>query len=209
YPSGSQTLLVGEGNFSFASALATKWGDAATLIATAFDPQAVCAGKYADSAAHTANVVARGGQVLYGVDATQLADDKRFVPQTFDIVAFHFPHVGLGIKDQDRNVAANQALLTGFFHAAKPLLKRPASGQGSRYAEWGAIHVTLKTGMPYELWNVKRLAFYAGLRVLEAFPFDAARWPGYTHRRTLGFKPGLSVDANAEILKRECKTYVF
>lgn len=38
-------------------------------------------------------------------------------------------HIGLGIKDQDRNIVANQKLLNGFFDAAEPLLTTAAKDE--------------------------------------------------------------------------------
>lgn len=39
--------------------------------------------------------------------------------------------------------------------------------------------------------------------------FDHTLYPGYSHRRTLGFQDGVSPSANEEIAKKVCKTYVF
>jgi 25S rRNA (uracil2634-N3)-methyltransferase len=129
--------------------------------------------------------------------------------------------IGLGIKDQDRNVVANQKLLNGFFDAAEPLLTKashvviPADKSESRQAEDitvpdGEIHVTLKTCKPYNLWAVKSLVKAKNvLAVRGTAPFYADDFPGYEHRRTLGYKEGLSKGANAEILSSEPKRYMF
>jgi 25S rRNA (uracil2634-N3)-methyltransferase len=129
--------------------------------------------------------------------------------------------IGLGIKDQDRNVVANQKLLNGFFDAAEPLLVKashdaiPAVKSQSRQIEDsivpdGEIHVTLKTCKPYNLWAVKGLVKAKGvLAIRGTAPFYADDFPGYEHRRTLGYKEGLSKGANAEILSSEPKRYIF
>ncbi|KAG5460512.1 MAG: hypothetical protein BJ554DRAFT_7432, partial [Olpidium bornovanus] len=120
---------------------------------------------------------------------------------------FNFPHTGSGIKDQDRNVRANQELLLSFFASAAGLLAARAPG-GPPGDAGGEILVTVKSGKPYDLWRVKDL----GKRALPAaagaprlvcktsFAFDPALYPGYAHRRTAGFAEGLSAAANEEIV---------
>jgi len=102
-------------------------------------------------------------------------------------------------KNMALNINGNQNLLIGFFQAAIPLLR-----------EDGEIHVTIKTGQPYESWGVTRIGTKSKeLRLKCAFPFNPRIYSGYTHRRTLGFEEGLSNDDNIEILKKKCRTYVF
>ena len=50
YAEGQQILLVGEGNFSFAKALAATLSDSSGIVATALDPQATVEDKYGESA---------------------------------------------------------------------------------------------------------------------------------------------------------------
>lgn len=120
------------------------------------------------------------------------------LPPLFDRVVFNFPHRALGIKDQDANVRANQELLLGFFRSALEVL-----------APGGEILVTLKSGMPYALWNAPKLASQGTGNVLAlrtALPFDALAFPGYAHRRTHG--DGVS-RPNAEELAGGARTYVW
>lgn len=83
----------------------------------------------------------------------------------------------------------------------------------------GTVLVTLKNSKPYTLWDVHHLATRppahpvrrrAGdptddkqprYRLLRSFAFDPAMWPGYEHRRTLGFKEGVSKTANLELMQ--------
>jgi 25S rRNA (uracil2634-N3)-methyltransferase len=137
------------------------------------------------------------------------------------LIFFSFCNIGLGIKDQDRNIVANQKLLNGFFDAAEPLLTTaakveiPANKTESRQVEEdivpdGEIHVTMKTCTPYNLWGIKSLVKAKGvLAVCGTSPFYTDDFPGYEHRRTLGFKEGLSKGANAEILSSDPKRYMF
>lgn len=112
-------------------------------------------------------------------------------------------------------------MLNGFFDATEPLLTKaakveiPADKTENREAEIvdipdGEIHVTLKTCKPYNLWAVKSLVKAKGvLAVKKTAPFYPDDFPGYEHRRTLGFKEGLSKGGNAEILSSEPKRYTF
>jgi hypothetical protein len=145
---------------------------------------------------------AAGVTVGYGVDATDLvralkalrkaaarpqpprdepggtAPLRAPLPLLFDRVVFNFPHRGAGIRDQAANVRSNQELLLMFFRGALACL-----------APQGEVLVTLKSGLPYSLWNVCKLASSAtgnGLRLHTALSFDAALLPGYAHRRTHG-----------------------
>ncbi|KAJ2498430.1 hypothetical protein GGH96_004345 [Coemansia sp. RSA 1972] len=73
----------------------------------------------------------------------------------------------------------------------------------------GEIHVALKSGLPYANWNIRQLARSCGLVTRISHPFNLAAYPGYEHRRTLGFKHGVSKDGNTEIANKEPKTHVF
>ncbi|KAJ2801329.1 hypothetical protein H4R20_003717 [Coemansia guatemalensis] len=75
--------------------------------------------------------------------------------------------------------------------------------------ERGQVHVTLKSGKPYDMWRITKLARQCGLVTLSAYPFRLTAYPGYEHRRTLGFKEGLSTDDNQEIRDKKPKVYVF
>ena len=119
--------------------------------------------------------------------------------ERFDRVVFNFPHVGKGIKDEAVNVRENQELLAAFFRGCCAAL-RPG----------GEVHVAVKVGKPYSLWNVLGLAHRASSGQLEQvteYCFDPAWFPEYAHRRTAGFQEGLSKAANEEIAGRS-KTYV-
>ncbi len=90
-------------------------------------------------------------------------------------------------------MAENQALLIGFFRSSMPML-RPG----------GEINITLKKGKPYDLWNVKGLGAKLTLGFMKyetALHFDVDTYPGYTHRRTIGFKEGVSANDRAYVMK--------
>lgn len=201
YVSNHRTLLLGEGDFSFAAALSILWGDSTNLVATAYDDEDIAIGKYVGLRENVETVRGVGGTVVFCVDATQCHTHallRRF--GLFDRIIFNFPHAGAGIKDQKRNVATNQSLLRATFTASVQLL-----------APGGQMHITLKRGQPYDSWGAVVIAKMCGLRVLSCSTFSPEAFPGYAHRRTLGDEHAGDADAhlpNAEI-SVGAKTYAF
>ncbi|KAF9114777.1 hypothetical protein BGX27_009898 [Mortierella sp. AM989] len=200
-------LLVGEANFSFAKCLALEIlnrGD--TITATTLDSFTTMSEKYGDAQQNVKELEDAGVTVLFDVDATKLNKIKSFKGKRFSKIVFNFPHAGAGIKDQDRNVVSNQKLMRSFFESATPFLTDTDLGDKKP----GEIHVTVKTGLPYDLWNIKRLASGTGLLGNKtSFPFRTEQYPGYEHRRTIGFKEGVSQGDNVEIVNKSPKTFVF
>ncbi|KAJ1882848.1 Meiotic nuclear division protein 1 [Coemansia sp. RSA 486] len=88
-------------------------------------------------------------------------------------------------------------------------VERDEPEQPEPVAAPGQIHVTLKSGPPYSLWNVRQLAKDSGLSAYSTVPFDLDAFPGYEHRRTLGFKDGVSASENHEIRNKDPKIYMF
>lgn len=71
------------------------------------------------------------------------------------------------------------------------------------------IHVTMRTGDPYDAWQVKGLgASIAGLRSAESFRFEPGKYPGYRHVKTLGEAEEAAAEEEDFLLK-PAKTYVF
>ncbi|KAJ3287414.1 hypothetical protein HK104_008635 [Borealophlyctis nickersoniae] len=208
YSESDSILLVGEGNFSFAHALAEKLHGAwESLVATAYDSEMVAREKYPDLSEHVDAIHELGGEVLFRVDATDLDGCKKLRNRRFTKIVFNFPHVGAGIKDQDRNIRINQELIRGFFASAIPKLTFKSDHDG---AEDGEIHITLKEGEPYDSWNVRAQAKATDILVCaRSARFDPSLYEGYAHRRTIGFSEGLSAQDNEEILRKACRTYVF
>lgn len=201
-------LFVGEGNFSFACSLAELFpSNAYRMIATCYDSETQVKEKYEDAVQKINTIEDLGGTVLYEIDATKLSSLKVFKNQRFDKIVFNFPHVGAGIKDQDRNIRSNQVMLKDFFYNAADLL---SSRQVFNDMNDGEIMVTLKSGNPYDLWDIKKLAKQSGkLLTKTSFMFNPKLYPGYQHRRTIGFSEGLSKPENEEIIDKNCRTYVF
>lgn len=82
----------------------------------------------------------------------------------------------------------------------------------------GTVLVTLRTVSPYSLWCLTHLGTRGSLLapsilprplpktaqpnylVVRSFEFDPAEWEGYEHRRTVGFKEGVSSEKNDDLV---------
>ena len=227
YKAGDTVLLIGEANFSFALSLARLFMPQMTaeelemcqefglqdefmkpdikIIATTLDSKDITFDKYTDAESNVSELTKLDIDCVFEVDGCKLAGGKYKHISTktrqFDSIVFNFPHVGLGIKDQQRNIEANQKVLKGFFSS---VIKSELLKLGT-----GEIHITVKNGMPYDSWDVKGIAKLCGLTCKTSFTFDAGMYPGYAHRRTLGFQEGLSKSDNEEIKVNGSRTYIF
>lgn len=92
--------------------------------------------------------------------------------------------------------------------------KTPAPTSFTPPNRTGSILITLLDQPPYTLWALPKLAksppeFCPGTRLpqprftlLRSFAFVPAVYDGYSHRRTIGFKDGVSKGQNEEITGR-------
>ncbi|KAL3900204.1 MAG: hypothetical protein SGCHY_001507 [Lobulomycetales sp.] len=197
YSAHDRILLVGEANFSFMHALLVLFQDTPDeerggLVGTSLDALDTLTEKYGeDCLEHIALCREAGYHVYHKVDAANLSAYKFLRNQRFSKIVFNFPHTGSGIKDKRLNILKQQALIQAFLESASSLLD-PSHGE---------IHITTKTGDPYDLWDIKKIAKKLGLECKTSFKFFPELYPGYKHRRTLGWKEGVSADDNSEILK--------
>ncbi|EKM84228.1 hypothetical protein AGABI1DRAFT_104172 [Agaricus bisporus var. burnettii JB137-S8] len=124
-------LLVGEGNFSFARALAFHPPSGSGLedlppqniTATAYDSEEECFVKYPEAKDIVQNLRERGVEVLFNIDATKLDKISGVKGRKWDRVVWNFPHAGKGITDQDRNILSNQVLVLDFLRSAAKVLR--------------------------------------------------------------------------------------
>lgn len=201
YAVGDKTLLVGEGNFSFARALCRGLGSGAGVIATCFDKDTVLGQKYPDAAEIRKDVEDKfGATTLVGVDATRIHKVQEF-KGVFKTIVWNFPHIGGGETDVEKSVVQHRKLLSDFFTSAAQCL---SDERGA------AIHVALKEGEPYKSWKIAQTfrASCPDLEMLTAVPFATTAWDGYAHRRTVGFDERISKKESEELAKG-AKVYVF
>ncbi|KAI0673632.1 hypothetical protein C8Q78DRAFT_1018141 [Trametes maxima] len=130
FAASDSILLVGEGNFSFARALALhpppqlEFLPAANITATAHDTEEDCFAKYPDAREIVEALRDKGAEILFGVDATKLEKCSALKGRKFDRIVWNFPHAGKGITDQDRNILSNQLLLLGFLRSCAAFLAK-------------------------------------------------------------------------------------
>lgn len=148
YSAHDRILLVGEANFSFMHALLVLFQDTPDeerggLVGTSLDALDTLTEKYGeDCLEHIALCREAGYHVYHKVDAANLSAYKFLRNQRFSKIVFNFPHTGSGIKDKRLNILKQQALIQAFLESASSLLD-PSHGE---------IHITTKTGDPYDLY---------------------------------------------------------
>lgn len=206
YPSSSRVLVVGEADFTWCEALVATWragagagkqGVATHLTATSYDSAAELDAKYGGVAKRTQALRAAGATVAHGVDATQLGSGAP-VEGPFDVVAFHFPHVGTD-EGLAASLVANKALLDSFLRAVPGVL-----------APGGEVHVTLVHRYPYTAWRQAWAAGVPGLEPIGDADFEFGAFAGYCHQATTA-TAGLRGDSAAAALevKTRCITYAW
>jgi hypothetical protein len=182
------TLLVGEGNFSFAKSLAqqTDPQKRSRMTASSYESLEEIQQKYRLAKQHIDALRSEYNvQVKGKIDATKLHQTPGL--GVLDTIIWNFPHSG------SRAIRTNQDLLRNFFGSAKQVLK-----------PGGKIYVTLKHSSHYKGWHIEQQAQTHGLLVVKVTPikFQQLReaYPGYEHKETLD-------DKSADI--EEAVTYVF
>ncbi|GLJ08340.1 hypothetical protein SUGI_0086730 [Cryptomeria japonica] len=194
YSSLQTILLVGEGNFSFSSALATAFESAENIVASSIDSEDKVLRVYNTARSSIENLESRKALVLYEVDATRLHEIEELSTRIFDRVVFNLPHAGYfpGGECSKEAIKKNSELLSMFLESATKLLSLD-----------GEIHVTNKVGPPYKKWNLEGAAENYGLYLKESVSFQKADYPGYMNKRGSGAK------INRTFRLGECETYMF
>ncbi|GLJ08338.1 hypothetical protein SUGI_0086710 [Cryptomeria japonica] len=120
YSSLQSILLVGEGNFSFSSALATAFKSAKNIVASTFDSKAKVMRVYDTARNSVGNLKSRGASVLYKVDAARLHEIEDLSARTFDRIVFNLPHAGYfgGGECSNEAIKKNNELLSMFLESA-------------------------------------------------------------------------------------------
>ncbi|GLJ44823.1 hypothetical protein SUGI_0942860 [Cryptomeria japonica] len=195
YSSLQTILLVGEGNFSFSSALATAFKSAKNIVASSFDSKADKVLRVYDTARSSIeNLESRKALVLYEVDATRLHEIEDLSARKFDRIVFNLPHAGYfpGGERSKKAIKKNKELVSMFLESAAKLLSL-----------CGEIHVTNKVGPRYKKWNLEEEAEKYGLYLKESVSFQKTDYPGYMNKRGGGPK------INRTFRLGECRTYMF
>jgi 25S rRNA (uracil2634-N3)-methyltransferase len=162
------TLVVGEGNFSFTASLVfdhhvTPMSITSTIHENSRD--------ISDDTKAIAQKLSRVGvTILHDVDATHL--EKTFSHQQFDTIIFQFPNAGS--REPNRGHNPNYVLVRLFLKSAVEHLRKN-----------GEIIVTVvNSSYYYGRFRMDEAAKYAGIKDFYAIPFNQGDFPSYSHVNT-------------------------
>ncbi|KAL3677743.1 hypothetical protein R1sor_020699 [Riccia sorocarpa] len=181
YSSEQYILLVGEGDFTFASAVASILGDSQYISR-----------KYMKAKNALSNLKSRGANIIYNFDAT-LHMVNPAPGELFHRIIFNFPHAGyFGQCENTRYVISqHQNLIKRFLLNASKMI-RPLDGE---------VHITIQDYNPYVRWKIAELAVACGLRLKESSVFHFSAYPGYVNRRGSGKRAGGTFPVGRGLLK--------
>ncbi|CAA7015439.1 unnamed protein product [Microthlaspi erraticum] len=210
YSSNHQILLVGEGDFSFSSSLATRFGSASHICASSLDSYVysfdldflshmvieadAVVKKYGKARSNLEALKKLGASLLHGVDATKLQFHPDLHFRRFDRIIFNFPHAGFhSSKESDSHlIQKHRALLFGFFHGASRMLRAD-----------GEIHVSHKNKAPFCHWKLEELASKCSLVLKQCVAFEKSEYPGYENKRGDGSR------CDQPFILGDCSTFKF
>jgi len=168
---GERTLLLGEGNFGFAAALALDWGQCTNLTATSLASESSTMASDPEAEDNVETIKAFGGSCVFKVDATALGSSAVVMGRAkkgFDKIVFNFPAANSGASSG--SIEAHQSLLRGLFKSVlSSRLLREAKGE---------LHITMHS-MDAAQWKLVEMASIAGLRLKACTEFDAPKYHGY------------------------------
>ena len=161
-------LFVGEGNFSFALALARLKGvTPSSILATAYEEEADLGDTAYDNAA---KLLKLGAQVKTGVDATCLSN--AIGQRRFRTIIFQFPNVASREALYGQN--PNHVLVTRFLKSSRAHLK---SG--------GLVVISTVDSPFYEgAFKMGDAAKKAGFSEPDIYTFNPKDYPAYSHQNT-------------------------
>ncbi|KAL0399070.1 UNVERIFIED_CONTAM: Heavy metal-associated isoprenylated plant protein 41 [Sesamum radiatum] len=176
YSSCHRILLVGEGDFSFSTCLAMAFGSASNIIATSLDSKAFLKKNYQNAPSNINELRIRGGKVMHGIDATEMASHELLGHLTFDRIIFNFPFAGF-FKNLSRKsqLKRHRRLVSLFLKNAKEMI-----------SEEGEIHISHKTNDFHIEWKLEAVASSHRLRLMEAVNFNRLDYPGYNTKCGFG-----------------------
>ncbi|KAM3276042.1 hypothetical protein ACQJBY_044424 [Aegilops geniculata] len=193
YSSGQSILIVGDGDFSFSLALAAAFGTGWNIVATSLDSYEALSRKYIKAQSNVMGLKRMHGTVLHGIDANTMKGHTDLKMRLFDWIVFNFPHAGFSGRECEMHVIrSHRELVRGFFGNARELLQ-----------PYGEIHISNKTGHPYEGWDIEQLASESSLAMIDIVSFQKQDYPGYNPKRGSGAKP------NKPFPLGDCSTYKF
>lgn len=170
----SLTLMVGEGNISFALSLALNLHNKQNLIVSVFENK----NNLSNEAKQNADKLLRLGiKVIYEVNARNL---KAFKDNIFDIIIFQFPNSGSRIPLWDRN--PNFILIKQFLKCAR-----------GKISNNGKVAITSVDNSYYdEIFEFESNAKEAGFTKMSKFIFDPKDFQQYKHTMAHNNQSGIN-----------------
>ncbi|XP_074293913.1 uncharacterized protein At4g26485-like [Silene latifolia] len=200
YRSNEKILLVGEGDFSFATCLANAFGDASNLFATSLDSYRMfrlcqVIERYANAKRNIEVLKEKGCVVLHEVDAHTMSRHAILRQHCFDVIVFNFPHADLVYREHDQfQIELHRDLVRGFLKNAYELVSYE-----------GQIHITHKTAYPFDRWNIRELAKEARMEYVVETEFNEwDYYPGYCNKKGEGH--GIKCDESFPV--GACSTFI-
>ncbi|KAH6768134.1 hypothetical protein C2S51_013470 [Perilla frutescens var. frutescens] len=176
YSNRHRILLVGEGDFSFSACLAVALGSATNIIATSLNNTAFLKKNYGSALSNIEEVRSRGGKVMHGIDATEIAKHKFLRQLQFDRIVFNFPLAGIFPKSSPEfQLRQHERLVSLFLKNSKEMI-----------SENGEIHISHKTVGVHAEFNLESIASSHGLRLIAAVKFKCFNYPGYNTKCGFG-----------------------
>eukprot|EP00754_Rhynchopus_humris_P002266 Rhum_TRINITY_DN1124_c0_g2::Rhum_TRINITY_DN1124_c0_g2_i1::g.3395::m.3395/K19307/BMT5; 25S rRNA (uracil2634-N3)-methyltransferase len=204
-------FVFGDGNFSYSAALIQLM----TFKTNVCPPVVACTLDYEfhSEKSTVAKVRDLGGFVIdQNVNLHKTCHDnylgtltKGLPPHVAQILArgnvrvvFNFPHSGTPNLSK-ANIRSNKLLLANFFTAVK-----------NWFADEATVEVSLKTGVPYDSWELVEVAAENGWQLQHKYPFqhEVLKQAGYRHETTLTPKLGQEV-VPVTVSLSSAMTYVF
>ncbi|OLP83251.1 Ferredoxin-fold anticodon-binding domain-containing protein 1-like [Symbiodinium microadriaticum] len=196
-------LLVGEGNLSFASALAAlKTG--AQVTATTYETEDEHRQRFQGSAERCEALRAAGMAVAHGIDATNLAATlPPEVPRPFDRIIFQFPQ-----HPSRSKIQLHRELLGSFLKAAEGILAEAGEVVVSLLRGQGGTAAEAEQRRPKDTWQAMELGLEAGLllRHVGSCPMKDLAELGYT---TTGSEEVVRVPQERVIAIKDVKVMKF
>lgn len=172
-------IFLGEGNLSFACAVANRLGRRASrVIATTFEEGVL---HDDETRANAKNLRYLGAKVRFGVDAGRC--DSEFPFGSVDLAVFQFPNVGSRRPLYRRN--PNHILVKRFLTSVRNVLSKN-----------GQVAITVVNSSHYDgAFAMDEVATKTGFEKPLAHPFFMEDFSGYSHRKTkLDGKPAIEHD---------------
>nr|XP_018911250.1 PREDICTED: uncharacterized protein LOC109039964 [Bemisia tabaci] len=188
-----KVLILGEGNFSFATSLLQSLldhsndCDIASIVATCLEPfsEEFSVGKKRN----IAYLKKKGVTVLFGVDVNHL--DQHFTKGTnvFTKVIFNFPHVGGKMK-----IHLNRVLLSQIFKNVTDYVSHESNVCITLCDGQGGTGADSKLRRYDDSWQVVEMAAMSNfaLKVIEPFPVEI--FPNYRPVGYRGYDKGFCID---------------